>query len=325
MNEELLRRLSKITLEESEILAGQKKINRELYYLKEDSSEIDSSKVLQNGKQIDIRPHTRFVHFPKHTHNYIEIIYMVKGSTTHIIDDDEIVLKEGDLLFLNQNATQEILPAGLEDIAVNFMILPSFFDESFKVIYAEDNPLKDFIVGCLTKKEAVSDYLYFSAGGIVPVQNLMENLLWNLLTDEPNKRSVDRLTMSLLFLSLVNHSERIHMARKSFGHRMTLEVLRYIDQFYPHATLHEIAQRSKMDVYTLSRIIKRHSGEPFKRLLEKKRLSQACFLLSDTDLTVEDIALNVGYENLSFFYRLFQRTFNKTPGEYRKEKRGRID
>ncbi|MCR4677115.1 MAG: AraC family transcriptional regulator, partial [Sphaerochaetaceae bacterium] len=317
MNCELLKKLGEITPEEREILAGHKDINRNLYYSAEGSSEIDSSKVLENGKQIDIRPHTRFVHFPKHTHNYIEMIYMVQGSTIHLIDNEKIILNEGDLLLLNQNATQEILPAGEADIAVNFMILPSFFDETFKVIYSEENLLKDFIVSCLTRNGSKSNYLYFNAGGIVPVQNLMENLIWNLIAEEPKKRSVDQLTMSLLFLSLVNHSDRIHVAQKSFEQKLTLEVLRYIDQFYPNATLQDMADRSKMDVYTLSRIIKRQTGEPFKTLLEKKRLSQACFLLSNTDLTIEDISLNVGYENLSFFYRLFQRTYGRTPREYR--------
>ena len=317
MNVELLRKLSEITIEEKDILRGQQGINRDLYYSKEGSTEIDSSKVLENGKQIDIRPHTRFVHFPKHTHNYVELIYMAKGSTTHFIDDEKIILNEGDLLFLNQHATQEIMPAGEGDLAVNFMILPSFFDETFRLIYAEENPLKDFIVSCLTRQGSKSNYLYFNAGGIVPVQNLMENLIWNLLNDEPNKRSVDQLTMSLLLLSLVNHSDRIKVAQKSFEQSLTLDVLRYIDRFYPQATLQEMAGRSRMDVYTLSRIIKRQTGEPFKTLLERKRLSQACFLLSNTDLTIEDIALSVGYENLSFFYRLFQRTYSTTPRDFR--------
>ena len=83
---------------------------------------IDSKKLLQKGKLIQVRPHTRFVHFPKHTHNYIEVIYMCQGRTTHIINGTEVILEAGDLLFLNQNAVQEILPAGRDDIAVNFIV-----------------------------------------------------------------------------------------------------------------------------------------------------------------------------------------------------------
>ena len=56
------------------------------------------------------------------------MIYMCSGSTTHIINDCErIVLREGEILLLNQNAAHEILPAGMNDVAVNFLILPDFY------------------------------------------------------------------------------------------------------------------------------------------------------------------------------------------------------
>ena len=68
----------------------------------------------------------------------------------------------------------------------------------------------------------------------------------------------------------------------------------------------------------MEQIIKKQTGSTFSRLLETRRLEQACFLLKNTDLTIEDIAENIGYENLSFFYRLFRRTYGSTPREYRK-------
>ena len=148
MNAEIVRQLSVITEEEQRILDGQKNINKTIYTKKKELV-VDSEHFLQKGKLIQVRTHTRFVHFPKHRHNYVELIYMCKGSTTHIIDGNEVVLEEGDLLFLNQNATQEILPAGEEDIAINFIILPQFFDRAFEMIGAEDNLLKDFLVGSL--------------------------------------------------------------------------------------------------------------------------------------------------------------------------------
>ena len=72
-----------------------------------------------------------------------------------------------------------------------------------------------------------------------------------------------------------------------------------------------------MDVYTVSRIIKNETGSTFKNLLEEKRMNEACFLLKNTPLNIEDIALHAGYENLSFFYRLFQRKYGMTPRDYR--------
>ncbi len=317
MNEQLLQKLSQITEEEKEILAGRKSVDRALYYSDEARNEIDSSRVLKNGRLIDIRPHTRFIHFPEHTHNYVEFIYMAQGETTHYIDREKIVLKEGDLLFLNQHAIQEIMPASERDIAVNFMILPQFFDEAFKMISAEQSALRDFIISCLTSRNLKSNYLYFHASDIVPVQNLLENLIWNLLEDEPNKRSMNQITMGLLFLSMINHSANIEISDSSFDQQITIEALRYIDTEYKNASLTVFAQSHHIDIYTISRIIKKQTDSTFKQLLEARKIDQACFLLRNTPLTVEDIAINIGYENLSFFYRLFQKYQGITPRQYR--------
>ena len=85
MQQELLVQLQKITEEEQAILDGHLDIRKELYTSKKDFI-IDSQKLLEKGRLIEIRPHTRFAHFPKHRHNYVEMVYMCSGSTTHIIN-----------------------------------------------------------------------------------------------------------------------------------------------------------------------------------------------------------------------------------------------
>lgn len=316
MDEKLLKKLSKITAEEEEILKGNNNIKKSLYYGNKEG-QIDSNIILNNGKIIDIRPHTRFIHFPKHTHNYVEIIYMVSGKSVHIIDDERIELKKGDLLFLNQHASQEIMKCDKQDIAVNFIILPQFFNEIFTMLGQEDNALRSFIIGCLTENNTGLNYLYYNSENNIPIQNLLENLIWNLLEDEPNKRSINQLTMGLLFINLINHSDKIKTSNNSFEQTITLKMLSYIDTDFKNASLSSFASKNGFDVYTLSRIIKKQTGLTFKNLLENKRLNQACFLLNNTPLTIKEIALNVGYENISFFYKLFKRNYGILPKDYR--------
>lgn len=94
MDERLLSRLRTITEEEQTILAGQG-VQRERYTSSRDFV-VDSEKLLEKGKLIEIRPHTRFVHFPRHRHNYVEMLYMCSGSTTHILNGSrELVLRQG--------------------------------------------------------------------------------------------------------------------------------------------------------------------------------------------------------------------------------------
>ena len=98
MNERLLRELSHITEEEQDILDGKTGIDRTLYSEGSDFV-ITSEKMLKEGRLIQFRPHTRFVYFPRHTHNYVEMIYMCSGSTTHIINGTELILQRGELLY----------------------------------------------------------------------------------------------------------------------------------------------------------------------------------------------------------------------------------
>ena len=98
MRQELLRYLKRITPEEREILNGQS-IRRELYTARREFV-VDSAMLLKKGKLIEIRPHTRFAHFPAHRHNYVELVYMCAGATTHILDGKERITSMG-LLLMN--------------------------------------------------------------------------------------------------------------------------------------------------------------------------------------------------------------------------------
>lgn len=325
MNQKILDILSTITDEEKAILSGEPYINRELYYSgqKKDGSgdEIDSARVLADGKLIDMRPHVRFVHFPLHTHNYVEFIYMCQGETVHIIDGQRITLKKGDLLFMNQHARQEILPAGENDIAVNFMILPDFFGTPFSMLEHEDSALKDFLVSCLTKKDIGGNFLYFNVSGITQIQNLMENLICNMIDEKSSRGSdykmINQVTMGLLFLNLLQHTDTIRVSRRSYEQEVMFRILRYIDDEYKDASLGSFAKDIDEDEYTLSRIIKKATGSTFKELLQNKRLNKACELLKNTDISIADISVLIGYDNTSFFHRLFRRKYDCSPRDYR--------
>ena len=130
IKQEILNKIMPITDEERSILNGAG-VDKSIYTT-HGGSIIRHSKLLSDGQLIRIRTHTRFVHFPEHTHDYIEAVYMCAGETTHIINGKKIYLHEGELLFLGQNAKQEIMPAGEKDIAVNFIIQPSFFIKLLK-------------------------------------------------------------------------------------------------------------------------------------------------------------------------------------------------
>ncbi|CUX45261.1 AraC family transcriptional regulator [Clostridium sp. C105KSO13] len=320
MDAELLKELSVITEEERKILDGRDGIDQNIYTEKKEWI-IDCEKLLKKGKLIQVRPHTRFVHFPKHRHNYVEVIYMCQGSTTHILNGNKVVLEQGDLLFMNQNAEQEILPAQDNDIAVNFIILPEFFNMAFSMMGAEDNILKEFLVGTLCGKNEMTSYLYFHVADVLPVQNLVENMVWTIFYNIPNKRSLNQITMGLLLLQLLNYMDKMETGSSQFDKELTGAVLSYVDEHYKNGSLSELSEMLGYDIYWLSREIKKLTGRTYKELLQARRMGQAAYLLTSSTLPVADIIESVGYDNTSYFYRKFKEKYKMSPKEYREKEK----
>ncbi len=316
MNKELLSAISVITDEERAFLRGAKEIDRNKYMLGE-KNVINSKKMLEQNKLISIRPHPRFVHFPEHTHDYIEVVYMCSGQTTHIINGHTVVLKQGELLLLSQNARQEIYPAGENDIMVNFITLPQFYDNTLAMMSDEESPLKNFIVDCLKNSNSGTSYLLFEVSDVLPIQNLVENLIWTLFNGISNKRKINQTTMGLLFLQLLNHMDRLSYANED--EELILRTLQYVEEHYSDGTLGELADLLHYDTAWLSREIKRKTGKNYTDHVQNKRLSQACYLLKNTKLSIDDISVRVGYDNVSYFHRIFKKTYGVTPYVYKKK------
>ena len=314
MNQELLSHLTAVTPEEQRLLNGVQTIDRDLYMQGQENT-IHAGKLLAAGKLITIRPHTRFVHFPEHTHDYVEIIYMCAGETTHIVNGKHIVLKQGDLLFLNQHSTHSVCRAEETDVAVNFIVLPEFFSAPLTMIGDEQTPLRNFLVGCLRGDIAGVDYLHFEVADVKPIQNLIENLLWILIQDTPNKRRISQMTMALLLMQLLGRTETLTTDDQDDA--VIWQVLRYVETDYANGNFAQLAGQLHYDLPWLSRKIRQKTGKTFTQLIQEKRLTQAAFLLRNTSQNISDIALAVGYENISYFHRLFAETYGQSPKHFR--------
>ncbi|MBR2583530.1 MAG: helix-turn-helix domain-containing protein [Oscillospiraceae bacterium] len=313
MDSSILERLSRVTEEEQRILSGGGSIDRSLYM---DGSRdvISGDKLLPPGKIITIRPHTRFIAFPEHSHDYVEMVYMCRGKTAHRVNDQEIVLRAGELLMLGQHARQSIEAAGESDIAVNFIVRPGFFSGTLPFLGEEETPLRRFVVSCLTGENEAGTLL-FRVADVLPVQNLIENLLYTLLEDTPNRRGILQMTMGLLFAQLLNHTETLQLDTQEQS--AVFSVLRYVEEHYRDGSLGEIAARRHYELPSLSRLIRQQTGRNYTELVQEKRLSQAAWLLRNTRRRVDEIANAVGYENLSYFHRLFAARFGQSPKKYR--------
>lgn len=313
LSADILQQLHQITEEEQAILDGKTTIDRSLY-MQGSPNVVNSRKLLSDGKLITLRPNTRFIHFPVHTHDYVEVVYGCSGTLEHVVNGTLIRLRQGELLFLSQKAAHEVRPAGREDIAVNFIVLPEFFSDALSAISEEAAPLRQFLIDCLFGQNIGPGYLHFQVADDRPIQNLAENLLLTLLGETPNRRKVSQMTMTLLFLQLLSHTDKLAWDSREDD---ILKLLRYVDDHYAGASLTEAAGLLHTDIYSLSHRIRRQTGKTFTQLVQEKRLAQAAFLLKSTDRNVDDVARAVGYENISYFHRIFKAAYGLSPRHYR--------
>lgn len=315
MREELIEQLRRVTPEEEQLLAGGQ-LDRDLYTSRREFT-MDSEKLLSRGRLITARPHTRFTAFPAHSHNYIEIMYMCSGQTVHTINGGPpLTLHAGELLFLNQHARHEVAKAGREDVGVNFIVLPPFFDYALELI-GTDNVLGNFLLGGLRRGGGEISSLHFKVAGAPQVQNLVENLLWSLVSPQPNSRRITQATMGLLLLQLLNHVGDLSPRGEVPGGGIVLAALREIEENYREADLTRLAAEYHVSLSYLSSAVRQATGRTFKDLLREKRLKKAAQLLRETRLPVEDIIAAVGYENTSYFYRRFRESYGVSPKEFR--------
>ena len=123
--------------------------------------------------------------------------------------------------------------------------------------------------------------------------------------------------MGLLFLQLMNHMDKVVTDEKNNQQRLILSVLGYVEEHYRDGELTELSKILHYDLHWLSKEIKKQTGKNYTDLVQNKRLSQAAYLLTNTHMSVLDISLAVGYDNASFFHRIFQKKFGVTPKKYR--------
>ncbi|MGG6554448.1 UNVERIFIED_CONTAM: AraC family transcriptional regulator [Blautia caecimuris] len=322
MQQALLDHLRKITEEEQRILDGASEVDQGLYTSGKDFT-VDSAKMLEEGKLIAVRTHTRFVHFPSHRHDFIEVLYVCEGSLINIIGGKQVVIEAGELLFLNQFTRHEILPAGKNDIAINFMILPEFFDVAYTMA-GSNNVLADFLVNVLRQNEEKGEYLHFRVAEVLQIQNLLENMIYSLVTGRGDQNRINQTTMGLIFLYLLDSVQYAEMrVPNQYENMISMTTLDYIEQNYKTATLTELCVRLHLPMHVLSKMIKKNTGFNFKELLQRKRMNKAIELMCETELPISDIIAAVGYENGSYFHRVFREKYHVTPRAFREINRKR--
>ena len=323
LQNEILEKLVCFTDEEIDLLNGRKSIDKSIF-LNDHSNIIDYHKILMDDQQLSVRKHVRFCEYPKHKHNYIELMYVYGGKMTHIIDEREITIHEGEILLLNQNTEHSIKFTDENDIIFNFIIKPEFLD-FLSTMVEQENEVLNFFFDALYSYDNDSEYLLFKVQDNILIKNYIESIITQLYQPSLNKSLELKLLVGLLLTELMNHPETIEVYTENSYEKMVIStILKYVLSHYQNGSLNDLSNKMNIPNYTISRMIKKVTGKTYKELIQNVRFEKVISFLDNTDLSIERIIEEVGYENASYFYRAFKKKYGMTPNEYRIAKKDSI-
>jgi len=242
-----------------------------------------------------------------HTHKYAEMFVCFSGSVTIITQSGHIILTGGDIM---------IVPVGYHHK---------------KLLCTDDTVWCSVGIQAIRRHQASSADLYRIFSDICHAEYPIilhdrRELCGTYLTviNNDSDDSINRdIQTALILYQFHGHAVACgqpegNKLREKVDIKRTAQLeylieIRYADDF----AAEDIARELYISPSQLQRICKKHFGTTFHRALRKKRIMTASIKLRETDTSIDDIALLVGYQTRSCFYRAFKEEMCMTPNEYR--------
>lgn len=252
-----------------------------------------------------------------HWHKEIQFSYSLHDRVVIFIEDEKIILSPNEGVMINSNVLHQIKPyttnncmmfsidfnstliggAELSLIEKNYLT-PIIKNRNLKYISLKTNiPWQKSILKHLKKVFTLSHEKTY--GYELEMRNYLSIAWLNLIKEIKNEINSSPLTMS-------NDDERVKLA------------MQYIHKYYTHnILLDNIATAAHISKSECCRCFKRLLNvTPFEYLIEY-RISKASELLIKSEAPISNIALDVGFNGISYFGKIFKRHTNYTPSEYR--------
>ena len=256
-----------------------------------------------------------------HSHEYIELAYVLDGEGTTTINDKSEPLKKGDFYIINYNSKHLYNAETKGYKIINCLFSPQIIDSSF----ADDMSFDDAMAAYFFKisgryiNSPVADRLYHDETG--EIGELFQKILDEYVNNEAGNIEMIRYYLRCIIIKLA----RIVGSRNALSDDIKLVVDIINERCNEDISLSSIAEDIHFSLPYLSSKFKKETGMTFTKYLQNVRIEKAASLLTATDIPIEVIAEQSGYKDLNTFYSVFKRFTNVTPKEYRKKGKHKIN
>lgn len=259
---------------------------------------------------------SRYTVIPPHFHKDMELNYIYHGECTFIVNGKEITMKQGDVCILDSNVVHSAVSyKKRDDIVINMVFQKSFFDYVFLNRMANQGIVSSFLLNAIYKDQAHNRYILFHTTENPRVHSLIQFLLCEYYARGNCYHELMRLYSAALFTELGNTT--CQSLDNNPSQSKLLPILKYMESNYSTCTLSGTAGYFGYNKNYLSNYLKKETGKSFIQIKTAQQMVEGCALLTNTDLSVNEIAAQVGCSNITYFYKKFMEAYHMTPGEYR--------
>lgn len=252
-----------------------------------------------------------------HWHEHFEIIYLIEGEAVFYINGQENEAKPGDLLFVGggelhtgRSATDG--PTTFYAIVFHPNIIASTgFDPhhswTISPLLSGKVKLPTFIPGDSSSSHYIAD----------PIRSLVEELLLK----QQGYEMQAKLYLSLVFTQITRHYSNQESGKDSRQLNERFKpLITYLEQHYAdRISVEDAAQMVNLSPYHFCKTFKKATGYTFSHFVQLIRISEAERRLLETELTITEIATEVGFCDIQYFNKVFKRTRHCSPSEIRKK------
>lgn len=251
-------------------------------------------------------------HVSLHWHEELEIVYVYEGPLYLTIDNQDYIGKKGDIFIVN---SKEIHKMHVQDNNVRYGTL--LFPLNSLLFQETDESTRKYLQPLYT-----GDVMFYHTLEDAELTEKLFSIIMEIVRLNKQKVPAYRfgtkaLLLQILFLLFNNHME-ISNRKSHKNSTLNRDIISYIGERYTtNLTLMEIADKFHMSYKYFSRYFKNTFNTTLSDYIMKLRLERAELLLSSTELSVTEISLQTGFNNISFFIRSFKKAYGMTPLQYR--------
>lgn len=256
-----------------------------------------------------------------HSHEYLELFYIIRGEYRQKILGSEFTFSKGELCLIDCGCVHQEILDGSSATVLFLGIIPEALASAAE--HLEGSRISSFLSMMLSGQKNIQQYLHFRPR--TDTARDIEFTLGSLLMElTRNDKATPIISQGLLLriFQVLNSQYSFYlskMPKKETNWVLFEQISAFIKEHLNDISIRMLAEEFHFQDDYFNRMLKSRTGMTYTEYLQSLRIKKAEELLRETDMQIDDIVRKVGYHNKGYFYKIFTEQHRITPAQFRKK------